>query len=81
MSEPNFGLCSLEDDGNELFLTQRSASDRDALDLPLGEQEACGSKSSKESLNSGEDSLFVGYSDISDAEDDFENPVYGRSNR
>ena len=78
----DFGMFSLEkEDGNELFLThQPRCSGVSDQNVKFGDTEKEESSSSGSLGNQGWLSGGV-YSDISEDENDFENPVYGRTKR
>ena len=78
------GLCSLEDDDySGLFITQEPSQKSTYGDLIYDENDEGGgsAEAMDQGVNDSECSLVEAlYSDISDAEDDFMNPIYGRVN-
>ena len=93
MEDYNFGMYSLEDDDcNELFITQTPSVNQNLVDsepmegaesevmegviLDIGEDFEAHAFGTKEIADA-----LPHYSDISDPEDDFINPVYGKTNR
>ena len=77
-----FGVYSLEEeDYNGLFITQESSNDANLSGEVINKEDSEMIDTEVPGEVSGEGGVVQPiYSDISDPEDDFVNPVYGRTN-